>query len=469
MPNTKIVATLGPSSDSPDVIRALLTAGVNVFRLNASHGTVEAMGQRIGAVRAISAEMGLYTGLLLDLQGPKIRLGTFESGRATLKTGDAFTITTQQVSGSEAKACTTYAEFAGDVRPGDRVLLNDGAVELRALSNDGVEVRFEVVSGGEIGDRKGINLPGVKVSAPSLTRKDIADLQYGLEMDVDYVALSFVRTATDVMRLRFLLEEREIKIPIVAKIEKPEACLNLDAILAEADGVMVARGDLGIELALEKVPNVQKSIIRKARAAGKFVITATQMLETMMEKPYPTRAEVSDIANAIYDGTDAVMLSGETAAGRYPVEAAAMMAKIATETELNLKRAYADLDVEHGASTADIIADAAFRSARASQAKSIVVFTMHGGTARLVAKYRPPVPVIAITPFESAARQMAVLYGVTPLIDPEGGSTDELIARMEVMLRTRGLVRSGDLVVITSGQPIGRPGTTNMIKIHRIS
>jgi pyruvate kinase len=232
---------------------------------------------------------------------------------------------------------------------------------------------------------------------------------------------------------------------------------------------MVARGDLGIELALEKVPNVQKSIIRKARAAGKFVITATQMLETMMEKPYPTRAEVSDIANAIYDGTDAVMLSGETAAGRYPVEAAAMMAKIATETELNLKRAYADLDVEHGASTADIIADAAFRSARASQAKSIVVFTMHGGTARLVAKYRPPVPVIAITPFESAARQMAVLYGVTPLIDPEGGSTDELIARMEVMLRTRGLVRSGDLVVITSGQPIGRPGTTNMIKIHRIS
>lgn len=469
MPNTKIVATLGPSSDSPDSVRALLRAGVNVFRLNASHGTSEAMGQRIRNVRQVSAELGVHAGLLLDLQGPKIRLGTFDSGRATLKTGASFVITTEQAVGNEQKACTTYAEFANDVRVGDRVLLNDGAVELRALSKSGPEVRFEVVSGGDIGDRKGINLPGVKVSAPSLTRKDIADLQYGLEMDVDYVALSFVRTATDVMRLRFLLEEREIKVPVIAKIEKPEACLNLDAILAEADGVMVARGDLGIELALEKVPNVQKTIIRKARAAGKFVITATQMLETMMEKPYPTRAEVSDIANAIYDGTDAVMLSGETAAGRYPVEAAAMMAKIATETESSLKRGYADLDVEHGASTADIIADAAFRAARASNAKSIVVFTMHGGTARLVAKYRPPVPVIAMTPFESAARQMAVIFGVTPVIDPEGGSTDELIIRMETTLRDRGLAKPGDQVVITSGQPIGRPGTTNMIKIHTVS
>lgn len=469
MPNTKIVATLGPSSDSPEVVRQLLEVGVDVFRLNASHGTFQTMAQKAQTVRAVAGQMGLHAGLLLDLQGPKIRLGTFEGGRVTLSAGGRFAISTVECVGNTERASTSYAQFATDVKAGDRVLLNDGAVELRAVATDGVTVTFDIVHGGEIGDRKGINLPGVQVSAPSLTRKDIADLQAGLELDLDFIALSFVRSANDVLRLRFLLDEREVKVPIIAKIEKPEACENLEAILKETDGVMVARGDLGIEVALERVPSIQKNIIRRARAAGKFVITATQMLESMINNATPTRAEVSDIANAIYDGTDAVMLSAETASGKFPVEAARMMDRIAAETEADLRaRGFRSLDIDSGSSTADIVADAAFRAARASGAVAIVVFTTHGGSARFVSRYRPPVPVYAITPSTAAARQLSVAYGVFPLIDPAGGSTDELIARMEAMLKERKLVRAGDQVVLTSGQPIGRPGTTNMMKIHTI-
>jgi len=469
MPNTKIVATLGPASDSPETVLQLLRAGVDVFRLNASHGTQDDQARRIRTVRAMASEMGIHAGVLLDLQGPKIRLGTFETGRVSLHTGDTFTITTDILVGDATRASTTYADFALDVKVGDRILLNDGAVELRAADNDGRAVKCEVISGGEIGDRKGINLPGVKVSAPSMTKKDTSDLTFGLEQGIDYVALSFVRTANDVLRLKFLLEERDARVPVVAKIEKPEACQNLDAILKESDGVMVARGDLGIEVALEKVPLIQKSIIRKARMTGKFVITATQMLESMIEHSYPTRAEVSDVANAIYDGTDAVMLSGETAAGRYPVEAARMMDRIAAETESNLKqRGFRDLDVSDDPSTAEIVADAAHTAAKLSGAAAIVVFSASGSTAKMVSKYRPPVPVYAFTPSERAARQMAIIYGVTPLVEENAGTTDAMIEQMERRLKDQKLVRPGDRVVFTSGQPIGKPGTTNMMKLHRI-
>lgn len=469
MPNTKIVATLGPASDSPEAVRSLLEAGVDVFRMNASHGTQEELGRRIRTVREIARELSVHAGVLLDLQGPKIRLSTFEGGKCTLQTGSTFTITTQPIVGGEAIASTTYADFATDVKIGDRILLNDGAVELRALSNDGVAVKCEVVSGGEIGDRKGINLPGVKVSAPSMTKKDISDLHYGIEQGVDFVALSFVRTANDVLRLRFLLEERDAQVPVIAKIEKPQGVQNLDAILKESDGVMVARGDLGIEVALEKVPSIQKNIIRKARAQGKFVITATQMLESMLEHPYPTRAEVSDVANAIYDGTDAVMLSGETAAGRYPVAAASMMRKIATEAEVNLRqRGFRELAISEDPNTSEIIADSAFRAAKISGAKAIVVFTAGGSSAKNVAKYRPPVPIYAFTPSEQTARQMALIFGVTGVVVENAGSTDAMIMQLEAALKENGWVKPGDRVIFTSGQPIGVSGSTNMLKLHTI-
>ena len=326
---TKIVATLGPSTDADGVLRKLFEAGVDVFRLNASHGTQEDHARRIAAVRQLAAEFKLHTGILLDLQGPKIRLGTFRNGPHLLQEKAIFTITTEVCEGTAEMASTSYSEFARDVKPGDAVLLADGAVQLRVLTTDGIAARCEVVRSGMVNDRKGINLPGVQVSTPSLSSKDISDVHFGVEQGVDMFALSFVRQPRDVLRLRHLLDEADAKQPIIAKIEKPEAWMNFDAILEECEGIMVARGDLGVEMAIEKVPAIQKGIIEKARRRGKFVITATQMLESMIENAMPTRAEVSDVANAIYDGTSAVMLSAETSAGKHPVESVRVMASIA--------------------------------------------------------------------------------------------------------------------------------------------
>ena len=324
VPRTKIVATLGPAISGASSLKSMFQAGVNVFRLNTSHGTWDDHLERIASVRAAAVELGIQAGILLDLQGPKIRLGTFQDGQCELQTGDIFSITTEKVQGTAALASTSYAQFAKDVKPGDRVFLADGSVELRVLDTDAVTARCEVVIGGCLSDHKGINLPGVELSTPSLTRKDMEDLQRGLQAGIDFVALSFVRKASDVQRLKLYLEEKDAQIPVIAKIEKPEGWKNLEQILEESDGVMVARGDLGVELALEKVPFIQKRIIELARAKGKFVITATQMLESMIEHSSPTRAEVSDVANAICDGTDAVMLSAETSTGRYPELAAAI-------------------------------------------------------------------------------------------------------------------------------------------------
>ncbi len=439
MPNTKIVATLGPASDSPEIVRRLLEAGADVFRMNASHGTQDDLGRRIRIVRAVAEEMGIHAGILLDLQGPKIRLGTFENGRCDLVQGQRFSISVEPRVGNQEGASTSYSEFARDVKEGDRVLLNDGVVELRVLSTDGTTAVCEVLQGGPIGDRKGINLPGVQVSTPSLTRKDKADLIYGLEQGIDFVALSFVRQPQDVLRLRLMLEERDSHVQVIAKIEKPEAWQNLDAILNETDGVMVARGDLGVEMALEKVPHIQKSIIEKARDQGKYVITATQMLESMIEHATPTRAEVSDVANAIYDGTDAIMLSAETSTGRYPVEAVRMMDRIAAQTEVSFRlRGYAEHPPVIDATVPQVVADAAYHAARNMGAVAIVVFTAGGASARLVAKYRPPVPVYAFTMSENVARQMQVLYGVTPIVAGMVSSTDA--AAVFFLLRVGGAV-----------------------------
>jgi pyruvate kinase len=421
-------------------------------------------------VREIAATDGAHVGILLDLQGPKIRLGTFEGGGCVLEKGSQFRITTEQIVGTCNRASTTYKDFAKDIKPGDPVLLADGSVELRVIDKTTTDAITEVISGGRISDRKGINLPGVDVSAASLSKKDLADLRFGLEAGIDFVALSFVRKRDDVLRLRLYLEEADSHVKIVAKIEKPEAWTNLDAILEESDGVMVARGDLGVEMALEKVPFIQKSIIERARKHGKFVITATQMLESMIENPYPTRAEVSDVANAIYDGTDAVMLSGETSAGKYPVEAASMMAKIALEAEASpMNQGLKDpLRREQAPGYQETMAEMAYRCVRMQGATAIVVFTASGSSARLVAKYRPPVPIYAFTGSELVARQLSIIYGVRPIVVSDPASTDEMVLQIDQILLGRGLVKLRDSIVFMAGQPIGRPGSTNFVKLHRM-
>jgi pyruvate kinase len=469
MPNTKIVATLGPASDPPDVLRRLFEAGVDVFRLNASHGTQEQHAARIRAVRKLEQSRGKHTGVLLDLQGPKIRLGRFENGHCKLEAGCQFTITVEPVLGTPERASTSYARFAKDVKTGDHVLLADGAVEMRAVKSDGVSVRCEVMSGGAVSDNQGINLPGVQVSSPSLTEKDLADLRFGLEAGIDMVALSFVRTAEDVRQLWHHLDAQAPRIPIIAKIEKPQAWENIDSILDVADGVMVARGDLGVEMALEKVPFIQKAIIRRARRRSKFVITATQMLESMIHNSTPTRAEVSDVANAIYDGSDAVMLSAETSVGKHPVEAVNFMSRIATEAEHSLRtRPVQEFQRRPNPSYAEILADAAYHAARDASVSAIVVFTASGSSARLISRYRPPDPIFAITPNEAVARHLSIQYGVFPILAPDVASTDEMLTLSDALLCDRGLVKAGDSVVFVAGQPIGRPGTTNLMKLHRI-
>jgi pyruvate kinase len=469
MPNTKIVATLGPASESPAVLRRLLQAGVDVFRLNTSHGTQEQRAQSICAVREAAKECGRHTGILLDLRGPKIRLEKFEKGGCRIETGCTFTISVEPLLGNTERASTSYARFAKDVKSGDRVLLADGAVQMTALKSDGISVRCEVISGGEVKDNQGINLPGVQISSPSLTEKDLSDLRFGIEAGIDMVALSFVRTAEDVRQLRQHLEAQAPHIPIIAKIEKPQAWENIEAILDVADGVMVARGDLGVEVALEKVPFIQKAIIRRARRRSKFVITATQMLESMIYNATPTRAEVSDVANAIYDGSDAVMLSAETSVGKHPVEAVNFMSRIAKEAERSLRtRGVQEIQKRPNPTYAEILADAAYHAARDASVSAIVVFTASGSSARLISRYRPPDPIFAITPREEVARHLSIQYGVVPILAPDVASTDEMLKLSDALLLERGALKNGDSVVFVAGQPIGRPGTTNLMKLHRI-
>jgi pyruvate kinase len=451
-------------------MRALFDARVDVFRLNASHGTQDDHARRIKKVRDLSAELKRHAGILLDLQGPKIRLGTFKDGPCLLKDESVFTITTEQVEGNCDIASTSYPDFARDVKPGDAVLLADGSLQLQVIETNGIAARCRVVNGGMISDRKGINLPGVKVSTPSLSKKDVADAHFGVEQGVDFLALSFVRQARDVLRLRHLLEEADAKQPIIAKIEKPEGWQNLDSILEECEGVMVARGDLGVEMALEKVPAIQKTIIEKARARGRFVITATQMLESMIENPLPTRAEVSDVANAIHDGTSAVMLSAETSAGKHPIEAVRVMARIACETETSIQRkGFHETWEASEESIPEIIADAAYHCARTAGVVALAVGTTSGSSARLLARYRPPVPIYAFTSNDHVARQLSIVYGVDAIVTSGMTSTDQMLTDMEQLLVLTGRVKPGDNIVFVAGQPVGLRGSTNMLKLHRVA
>jgi len=475
MRRTKIVATLGPASSKPDVLARLIESGMNVARLNFSHGRQEDHRERVRLVRETAERLGQPVACLQDLSGPKIRTGALaEPGGVLLKEGASFTLTTEPVTGTAERVSTTYQWLPRDVRAGNRILLDDGLIELEVTEVQGSEVRTRVVTGGLLKAGKGINLPGVPLSTPALTAKDRDDLAFGLGLDVDYVALSFVRRREDVIELRELLSAQgRADLPIIAKIEKPEAVDNLAPILAVADGVMVARGDLGVEVPTERVPTLQKEIIRQANQAGRAVITATQMLESMVEHPRPTRAEASDVANAILDGTDAVMLSAETATGAYPVEAVATMARIAEFTERQLfqpgaprPRRRSDVVSGAGSAVARAVAVASCGTAEQLQARYIVAFTESGATARLVSNFRPGVPVMAFTPSERVRRQLALAWGVKPLHSDHFETSDEMLSAGLEKLQRLGLVASGDTVIIVCGTT-ALSGATNMMKIHR--
>lgn len=469
---TKIVATVGPASDSAEMLNALMEAGADVFRLNFSHGDHRNKSEVIQHIRKISKERQRAVAILGDLQGPKIRTGVMVDGMMQLVTGEEVTITTRDIEGKDRLIPTTYQQLPGDVTVGDTILLDDGLLELQVLSAEESEVRCRVIVGGPLKDRKGINLPGVKVSAPALTDKDIEDLEFCIAEEVDYIALSFVRTADDVVDLKNRLGASRASIGLIAKIEKPEAVENFDEILAVADGIMVARGDLGVEIRPEKVPLIQKSIIRRCNVAGKPVITATQMLESMIGNPRPTRAETSDVANAILDGTDAVMLSAETAAGQYPVEAIRLMVSVAGDVEsdpqLKASGFHPISDVKGYRELPEAIGQAACRTAEAVEAAAILAFTQTGSTAALVAKYRPGLPVYAVTPTQAVRRRMALYRGVRSIRVDIEGDTEAQILSVEKSVLGFGELDKGDVVVITMGSPVSDPGTTNLMKVHRL-
>lgn len=473
MRRTKIVATLGPATSTPERIAGLIRAGMNVARLNFSHGTQAEHAARIAMVRRAAAEAGRHVAILQDLQGPKIRTGPLEHGQPVeLVAGQRFVITTEPIIGDAHRVSTTYRALPLDVRPRDRILLSDGLIELVVTGHTDTEVETEVVHGGRLREHQGINLPGVRVSAPAATEKDLADLAFGLEQGVDYVALSFVRRADDVREVKEFIRRAGKQTPVIAKIERPEALDVLPEILAEADGIMVARGDLGVEMPPERVPIVQKQIIAAANQALLPVITATQMLESMIHNPRPTRAEASDVANAIIDGTDAVMLSGETATGAYPIEAVQMMALIADAVEASYTGGQHSTtprwSIAPVQSTPRAIAAAACTIANSLPVRSIVVLTQSGASARLVSHYRPDVPILAFCPSEETARRTSLYWGVTPIVIEARDRLDELEQQIVRIMRETGMVRKGDLIVLSGGHPVYRYGPTNFLKVITI-
>ncbi len=469
---TKIVATVGPACESEAMLLALMEAGADVFRLNFSHGDQQSKAVLIRRIREMSRRRRRAVAILGDLQGPKIRTGLMQGGALELVAGEEVTITTREVQGADRLIPTTFRELPRDVRCGDPILLDDGLLELEVLDRTDAEVRCRVVVGGVLKDRKGINLPGAAVSAPALTGKDREDLDFCLREGVDWVALSFVRCVADVLELKDLILRQKGELQVIAKIEKPQAVDDFDAILEAADGIMVARGDLGVEMSPEKVPLIQKRIIRKCNEAGKPVITATQMLESMIEHPRPTRAETSDVANAILDGTDAVMLSAETASGSYPVEAVALMVRVARDVEgdpaLKEKVFHPIPEVRGYRRLPDAISQAACRVAENVGATAILAFTQTGSTAAMVAKYRPALPIYAVTPSQAVRRRLALYAGVRSLrVDIEGDTETQIRSVEEAVLAATGL-KKGDVVVITMGSPVSAPGTTNLMKVHRL-
>lgn len=471
MRRTKIVCTLGPACDGPDQLRLLIAAGMNVARFNFSHGTYDEHQARLANLRQVAAEQHKSVAVLQDLGGPKIRIGKVREN-TVLEKDARLTLTTEPLPEGNAEAVSLpVPELVAACRPGSRLLLDDGLLELVVMDKTATELVTRVVTGGPLGSRKGVCAPGVSLPIEAITDKDEADVRFGLDNGVDYVALSFVRSADDVQRLRGLMQAHGRSAPIIAKIEKAEAVANLDAILDAADGAMVARGDLGIEMPIEEVPLVQKQVIRACNRRGKPVITATQMLDSMIRNPRPTRAEVTDIANAVFDGTDALMLSGETAVGAYPVAAVETMARVAdtAEESENYARILAEKQTLHGTeSITDAISEAVAGIAHDIGARAILCATTSGNTARNVSKFRPRVPLLATTTREETFRQMALLWGVQPALAAMPENTDALVAQTIAAAQAQGLVQIGDRVVVTAGTPLGVPGSTNLIKVHTV-
>ena len=470
MRKTKIICTLGPSTDKDGVLRELVANGMNVARFNFSHGSHEEHKGRLDNLKAIRAELGKPVAALLDTKGPEIRLKEFKNGVEMLEAGQTFTLTTREVEGTKEICSITYKDLPQDVHEGGTIMLDDGLIKLRITNVTDTDITCEVLNSGKIKNKKGVNVPGVHLSMPYLSQRDRDDIIFGVQQGFDFIAASFVRTAQDVYDIRNLLNEYDSNIRIIAKIENREGVNNIDSILAAADAVMVARGDLGVEIDFTELPGIQKSVIDRSFSFGKPIVTATQMLDSMMVNPRPTRAEISDVANAIYDGTSAIMLSGETAAGAYPVEALKTMSAIAERTENEVH--YRDnrlVDASNGQiSVSDATAHAACLTAKDVNASAIVTVSESGNTARLLSKYRPSQPIIACVMNEQVQRQLAISWGITPLMMALAHSTDELIEMSTSLAKENGYLHDGELAVVTAGVPVGVSGTTNMIKIHMI-
>lgn len=467
MRRAKIVSTLGPSTSSPDRIRELVSAGMDVARLNLSHGEYAVHEANYRSVRAASDATGHAVGVLVDLQGPKIRTGRFADGPIHLEAGDHFTITTRDVPGDQHVVGTTYPGLAGDVRAGDTILVDDGKITLAVHDVDGTDVRCVVVYGGPLSDNKGINLPGAAVSAPALSDKDEQDLRWALGLRADYIALSFVRSADDINRVHEIMDEVGVRLPVIAKIEKPQAVAALEEIIDAFDGIMVARGDLGVELPLEQVPLVQKRAVELCRQKAKPVIVATQVLESMIENSRPTRAEASDAANAVLDGADALMLSGETAVGKFPIEVVKTMSKIIETTEeegLSRMRGLMAPPTSQGG----VVTAAAAEVGEALGVKYLVAFTQLGGSARRLAQVRSGLPMLAFSPVQDTRSQLSLVWGMQTFLTPPVTHTDEYALMVDEQLLDLGWCQEGDHVVIVAGSPPGVPGSTNALRVHRI-
>ena len=467
MRKTKIICTLGPSTDKGDVLRDLIANGMNVARFNFSHGSYEEHGGRLAKLKALREELGKPVAALLDTKGPEIRLKEFKNGVEMLEAGQTFTLTTREVEGTKEICSVTYKDLPQDVQPGGTIMLDDGLIMLHIEQVTDTDIICTVLNSGKIKTKKGVNVPGVHLSMPYLSQKDREDIIFGVQNGFDFIAASFVRTAQDVYDIRNLLNEYDSNIRIIAKIENREGVNNIDSILSAADAVMVARGDLGVEIDFTELPGIQKDIIDRSFSFGKPIVTATQMLDSMMINPRPTRAEISDVANAIYDGTSAIMLSGETAAGDYPVEALKTMSAIAERTE-NEEHYRPQRHAEIQISVSDATAHAACLTAKDVNAAAIVTVSESGNTARLLSKYRPKQPIIACVMDEQVQRQLSLSWGITSLLMGPAHSTDELIEMSTALAEKNGYLHNGELAVVTAGVPVGVSGTTNMIKIHMV-
>lgn len=471
MKHTKIVCTIGPASESIEMLCGLLKAGMNVARLNFSHGTHEEHAQRIKNIRLASEQCQIPVAIMLDTKGPEIRTGILKEGRITLTAGEEVVLTTKEIEGDTQRLSVNYALLAQEVSTNDTILLDDGLIALTVLDTTNTEIRCQIQNTGELSNRKGVNIPGVNIGLPAITEKDYEDIIFGIEQNVDFIAASFIRSANDVLAIRKILESRQANIHIISKIENGQGVDNLDEILAISDGLMVARGDLGVEIPTEQVPLVQKKIIAKCNAVGKPVITATQMLDSMIRNPRPTRAEASDVANAIFDGTDAIMLSGETAAGKYPLESVQTMTNIAvmTETALNYDLMLEEKSHSANPSTTAAIGYATCTTAKSLGATAIITATESGSTARMVSKFRPKTPIIAVTHNPDTLRKLLLIWGVAPVLGHKALSTDEMIEHSVQVSLQHGYIQQGDLVVLTAGVPVGIPGTTNLLKVEIVS